>query len=82
MPPALIVAVILGSIYGLIFFVLAGGTKRGMWAYWLVGAVGFLAGQFLAEYVHLSRVTLGDAHVLEGSLVCWIGLFILYNRKG
>ena len=82
MPPALIISVIFGSLYGLLFFILAGGTKRGMWSYWLVGAVGFLAGQFIAEYVHLTSVTLGDVHVLEGSLTCWVALFLLYNNKG
>jgi hypothetical protein len=80
MPPSVIISLILGSLYGLLFFLLAGGTKRGMWAYWLVGAASFLAGQFIAEYVHLSAIALGDVHVVEGSLVCWVALFILYNR--
>jgi hypothetical protein len=82
MPPALIVSLLLGSLYGLLFFLLAGGAKRGMWAYWLVGALGFLVGQFIAEYVHLSAITLGDVHVIEGSLACWVALFLLYNNKG
>ncbi len=80
MPPSLIVSLLLGSLYGLLFFLLAGGTRRGMWAYWLVGAAGFLLGQFAAEYAPLSSITLGDVHVIEGSLTCWIALFILYNR--
>jgi hypothetical protein len=80
MPPALIISVLLGSLYGLIFFLFSGKTRRGFWYYWLVGAIGFLAGQFVAEYVRLSNITLGDVHVIEGSLVCWILLFILYNR--
>jgi hypothetical protein len=81
MPPSLIISLVLGSIYGLLFFILVGGSKRGMWVYWLVGAAGFLAGQFVAEYVRLTKITLGDVHVLEGSLLCWIGLFVLHNKK-
>lgn len=80
MPPALIVSFLLGSIYGLLFFLLARKSKRGFWLFWLVGALGFVLGQFIAEYVHLSQITLGDVHVIEGSLVCWILLFVLYNR--
>ena len=80
MPPALIISFLLGSLYGLLFFLLSGGTRRALWYYWLVGAIGFLAGQFAAEYIHVSSITLGDVHVIEGSLVCWIALFVLYNR--
>ncbi len=80
MPPELIVSVILGSLYGLIFYLFVGGSRRGMWYYWLVGAVGFLIGQFVAEYARLSDVTLGNVRVVEGSLVCWICLFLVYRR--
>ena len=80
MPPSLIISLLLGSLYGLLFFLLAGGSRRGLWAYWLVGAAGFLAGQFIAEYVQLTMITLGDVHIVEGSLFCWIALFVLYNR--
>jgi hypothetical protein len=80
MPPSLILSLVLGSLYGLLFFLLAGGSKRGLWAYWLVGAASFLAGQFLGEYVQVSKITLGDVHVIEASVVCWIALFFLYNK--
>jgi len=79
-PPALIISLLLGSLYGLLFFLLAGKSKRGFWVFWLIGAVGFIAGQFIAEYVRLTSVMLGDVHVIEGSLVCWVLLFILYNK--
>ncbi len=80
MPPALIISLLLGSIYGILFFLLAGKTKRSIWSFWFLGAIAFVAGQFVAEYVHLSSITLGDVHVIEGSLICWISLFVLYNR--
>jgi len=80
MPPAVLVSLILGSIYGLLFFLLAGGARRGLWVYWLVGAASFLAGQFVAEYIQFSPITLGDVHVIEGSVFCWLALFVLYNR--
>lgn len=85
MPPALIVSLVLGSLYGLLFYLLSGSSKRHVWYYWLVGAIGFLAGQMIAELIAhvrpLTSITLGDVYVIEGSVVCWIGLFVLHNRK-
>jgi hypothetical protein len=84
MPPALIVCLILGSLYGLVFFLLSGSTKRRVWYYWLVGVAGFLSGQIIAELVAqvrpLTNITLGDVYVIEASVVCWIALFLFHNR--
>jgi hypothetical protein len=81
MPPVLIISPVLGSLYGLLFFMMVGAKQRRMINFWLVGAAGFLLGQFVAEYVQLSHFTLGDVHVVEGSLLCWAALIVLYLRK-
>jgi hypothetical protein len=81
MPPALIMSLILGSLYGLLFYALAGKSKRSVWSFWLVGALAFLVGQFVGDYITVSSITLGDVHVIEGSVACWVALFVLYNKK-
>jgi hypothetical protein len=80
MPPALVLAIILGSLYGLIFFLFLGGNRRNFLYYWLVGVLGFLAGQFVAEYVQVSSFMVGDVHIVEASLVCCFALLVLYAR--
>lgn len=81
MPPALIMSLILGSLYGLLFYALIGKSRRSLWVYWLVGALAFLVGQFVGDYIQVSNITLGDVHVIEGSVACWLALFVLYNKK-
>lgn len=81
MPPVLLISPVLGSLYGLLFFMIVGGRTRRMINYWLVGAAGFLIGQVLAEYIQVSRFTLGDVHVVEGSLLCWAALILLSLHK-
>ena len=84
MPPALIVSFVLGSLYGLIFFLLSGLSKRTVWHYWLVGAGAFIIGQMVAELIArvrpLTDIQLGDVYVIEASVVCWIALFLFHNR--
>ncbi len=79
MPPTLVMSFVLGSLYGLVFFLLIGARDRSVLYFWLVGALGFLFGQIAGEYIHVVDITLGDVRIVEGSLVCWLLLFILYN---
>ena len=80
MPPTLVVTVLLGSLYGLVFFLLAGsGGGRNVFYYWATGAVGCLIGQVIGEYVSVSSARLGDVRLVEASIVCWVFLFALYN---
>lgn len=77
MPPTLVISMLMGSLYGLVFFLLASG--RNALYYWGAGVAGFVIGQVLGEYVHVTDIRVGDVHVVEASLVCWGFLFVLYN---
>ena len=79
MPPALIMSLILGSLYGLLFYALIGKSKHSLWVFALVGALAFLVGQFVGDFIQVTSITLGDVHVVEGSVACWLALFVLYN---
>jgi hypothetical protein len=37
--------------------------------------VGFFLGEWIANIVGLSILNLGDLNLVEGTLVCWVGLF-------
>jgi hypothetical protein len=77
-PPSLILAILLGSIYGLLFHSVFG---RRLWQlpwYWLSSVVGFLAGEILAslagvELFRLGTIPLGaaTAGALVGLAICW-----------
>ena len=74
--PALLLCLLLGSMYGLAFYYLFGGkTDRLTWM-WAAGVAGFLVGQIFAGFYPLASLMLGEVHVVESSLASILGLLI------
>ena len=78
MPPALALSLVLGSMEGIIFYLLWPRPGLGLWLNLVIGAVAFLLSQVLAEYVALTGVTIGDVHPIEGILITLV-LLLLAN---
>ena len=74
--PALVLCLLLGSLYGLAFYYLFGGKTDRLTVLWAAGVAGFLVGQIFAAYSPLAALMLGEVHVVEASLASLLGLLI------
>jgi len=82
MPPALALSLVLGSMEGILFYLLWPRQGQGLWLNWVIGAIAFLLSQVLAEYVHFIDLTIGDVHPIEGILITLILLLIANGVRG
>lgn len=73
--PSVALGFALSTLYGLVFFLVAGHGWLRFFFYWVVGVAGFFLGQWIANLVGLSIFSLGDLNPVEGTLVSWICLF-------
>ncbi len=74
--PSIVFTLVLASLYGLLFYLVFGRGWARLGLYWLVGILGFVLGNWLGGIIGLSLLTIGPVNVVEGTLVCWAGLFV------
>jgi hypothetical protein len=67
-PPAIIISVILATIYALAYALVIGRTGNRLWWYWAFAVAGFFLGFVLTARGHLVDVGLGQVPVVESSL--------------
>ena len=74
--PALVLSIIMASAYGALFHVWKGETAQDLLIYLAAGLVGFGLGQLVSNTLGLGIFMIGQIHVVEASLICWLILFI------
>lgn len=74
--PPLVLSMLIASIYAFLFHLVWGRSVRELVFYWLVGVVGFGLGQIVSRFWPVDILRIGQVHLLEGSIVCWVFLFI------
>jgi hypothetical protein len=74
--PALFLSIIIASVYGALFHVWKGKTGKDLLIYLAAGLVGFGLGQLAGNTLGLGIFLIGQIHVVEASLICWLILFI------
>jgi hypothetical protein len=74
--PALILSLIIASAYGALFHVWKGKTAKDLLIYLTAGLTGFGLGQLVGKTLGLGIFMIGEVHVVEASLICWLILFI------
>jgi len=77
MAPYLLLSFLLGSIYGAFFHLWQGKTIRDLIIYFLTGVIGFGVGQALGNLLGLNIFMIGSVHVVEGTVVSWVSLFLM-----
>lgn len=77
--PGLVLSLLLGSLYSLIFFLLFGRGGSSLGPCWLVGSSAFLMGQILASIHPVLPLALGEVHFLEASAICLIALISTWH---
>jgi hypothetical protein len=80
-PPSLVFAFVLSSLYGLAFYLIFGRGWARLAIYWLVGLVGFAAGERLGNAIGLNWLRMGPVYVLEGTLISWASLFVVWLAR-
>lgn len=74
--PALVLSIIIASAYGALFHVWKGKTAKDLLIYLAAGLGGFGLGQLVGNNLGLGIFMIGQVHVVEASLMCWLILFI------
>jgi len=74
--PGLVLSIIIASAYGALFHTWQGRTAKDLLIYLIAGGVGFGLGQLASNVLGLGIFMIGQIHIVEASLICWIVLFI------
>ncbi len=81
MPPYILLSIILGATYGVIFHLWRGKNLRDLVIYFLTGIIGFGLGQGLGNLMGLSLLFIGPMRIIEATIVSWVSLFIVQWLK-
>jgi hypothetical protein len=77
MPPYILLSLLLGGIYGILFHLWRGKSIRDLLIYFLTGIIGFGVGQGLADLSGFTLLLLGPIHIVEATIVSWASLFVI-----
>ena len=77
MPPYILLSILLGGIYGVLFHLWQGKTIRDLVIYFLMGIIGFGLGQALGNLLEVNAFLIGPVHLVEATVVSWLSLFVM-----
>ncbi len=77
MAPYILLSFLLGGLYGTLFHFWQGKTIRDLVIYFLTGIIGFGVGQGVGNLLGLNVFLIGPLHMLEGTVISGISLFIM-----
>lgn len=76
-PPALILAAVIASLYAVVFNLWRKGTLRDLAFYLVASWVGFGLGQVAGLLIGLNWGMIGSLHPIEGTVFSWLMLFLM-----
>lgn len=74
--PALLLSLLLASLYGVTFYLFLGHGWLRLAIYWLVALFGFALGQFATSLIGFRLLPLGSVNVVEASIVSFAFLWV------
>ncbi len=77
MPPYLLLSLLLGAAYGVVFYLWLGQGFQDLVIYLLTGLAGFIFGQAVGNLAGLELFLIGPLHVVEATVISWASLFII-----
>ena len=75
--PASVLSIVVASLYGGFFHLMRGEKLADFVLYWLTSLIGFGLGQVLGNNLHLDILMIGQVHILEASVLCWLALIVV-----
>jgi hypothetical protein len=76
-PPPIILAIVIASIYAALFNLWRNGTPGDLLFYLIAAWVGFGLGQAAGWLLHLNWAMIGSLYPVEGTVFCWLMLFLM-----
>jgi uncharacterized membrane-anchored protein len=76
--PALLSALVLASVYAVVFHLWRGRGLRDLVFFWLAAIVGFAAGHLAGHILDINPWTIGQIHIVEATIVAF--LFLIMAR--
>lgn len=67
----------MATLWAALFHLLFGKGWVKLVMYWFVGLAGFAVGQAVADALHMRWLMVGQVHVIEATLSCWIAMFVV-----
>ncbi len=74
--PALLLGSTIATVWAALFHLLLGKRALDILLFWAAGIVGFAVGQLLSDALGLHWLFLGQVHVIQGTLFCWLAMCI------
>jgi hypothetical protein len=71
-PPALILGLVLASLYALLFHLWRGRGWRDLLFLWLAALIGFASGHLVGQLWGFVPWTIGQLHVIEGTVLALV----------
>lgn len=74
--PALLLSLVLASLYATVFHLWQGQRLRDLLFFWLASVIGFASGHLVGVIWDFVPWTIGQVHVIEGTIVALLLLLI------
>jgi hypothetical protein len=74
--PMFLVSSALATLWAAMFHLLLGRKVVDLILHWFIGLIGFGVGQAMAEVLGLRWLLVGQVHIIEGTLACWLAMLI------
>jgi len=74
--PLFLVCSALATFWAAAFHLLFGRSLVDLVLYWFIGLIGFGVGQALGNSFGFAWLTVGQVHLVEGTLACWIAMLV------
>jgi hypothetical protein len=78
MPPYLLLLLLLGATYGVLFHLWRGKFLRDLIIYVLTSIIGVSLGHAVGDLLGFTRLMIGPLHLIEASVAGWLSLFVMH----
>ncbi len=82
--PAVLLAFLIASLYGVAFFLLSGRTWIELALYWVTAVAGFAVGALVSRLIGLNLLPVGEVNIIEASITSLLALVLvrmLWRRR-
>jgi hypothetical protein len=74
--PALLLSLVLATIYATVFYVWQGRRLRDLLFFWLASSIGFASGHLVGTIWDFVPWTIGQVHIIEATIIALLFLLI------
>ena len=74
--PTFLVGSAMATLWAALFHLLLGKRWSDLVLSWFIALIGFGVGQAVAQTVGATWMLVGELHLIEGTVVCWLAMLI------